>query len=74
MADSTEHAEYAETFALVDGDDDGLISADEFADLLARLGQGRDTERAAAAVAVLDSDGDGRVSLAEFTRYMAQGG
>ncbi|MBV2365733.1 EF-hand domain-containing protein [Streptomonospora nanhaiensis] len=69
MADSSE---YAETFALVDSDDDGLISADEFADLLARLGQERDADRAAAAVAALDSDGDGRVSLAEFTRYMAQ--
>lgn len=64
-------AEYAATFALVDSDGDGLISAEEFVSLMGRLGEECTTDQGARAIAAMDGDSDGRVSLDEFTRYMA---
>ncbi len=54
--------EYAPTFALIDTDQDGFISAAEFKKLLDVLGGGNvPDETAAAMFAQMDSDGDGKV-------------
>lgn len=67
-----ETTEYAATFALVDGDGDGLVSAQELATLMRNLGDETTDEQAAGVVRAMDSDGDQRISLDEFARYMAQ--
>lgn len=63
-------SEYAATFDLVDGDDDGLISAQELVRLMDVLGQSITPEAAQAAIARIDADGDGRINLAEFSAYL----
>ena len=63
-------SEYAATFDLVDGDDDGLISATEFLRLMEVLGRPITPESANAAVTSMDTDGDGLVSLKEFAAYL----
>ena len=67
-----ETTEYAATFALVDVDGDGLISAQELATLMRNLGDETTEEQAAGVVRAMDSDGDQRISLEEFARYMSQ--
>lgn len=67
-----ETTEYAATFALVDVDGDGLISAQELATLMRNLGDETTEEQAAEVVRAMDSDGDQRISLEEFARYMSQ--
>ncbi|WP_067602152.1 EF-hand domain-containing protein [Nocardiopsis listeri] len=67
-----ETTEYAATFALVDVDGDGLISAQELASLMHNLGDETTEEQAAEVVRTMDSDGDQRISLEEFARYMSQ--
>lgn len=67
-----ETTEYAATFALVDVDGDGLISAQELASLMRNLGDPTTEEQAAEVVRNMDSDGDQRISLEEFARYMSQ--
>ncbi|GAA1456480.1 EF-hand domain-containing protein [Nocardiopsis exhalans] len=69
MADT---ADYAATFALVDIDGDGLISAQELASLMRNLGDQTTDEQAAEVVRAMDSDGDERISLEEFARYMSR--
>ncbi|RCV53812.1 EF-hand domain-containing protein [Marinitenerispora sediminis] len=69
MADNSA---YAQTFDLVDTDDDGRISAEELRDLMERLGEPVTEERAAEAVRALDSSGDGLISLDEFARFMSE--
>ncbi|HJE58783.1 MAG TPA: EF-hand domain-containing protein [Nocardiopsis listeri] len=64
--------EYAATFALVDVDGDGLISAQELTSLMRNLGDETTEEQAAEVVRTMDSDGDQRISLEEFARYMSQ--
>ncbi|MEE2039094.1 EF-hand domain-containing protein [Nocardiopsis sp. CT-R113] len=64
--------EYAATFALVDTDGDGLISAQELASLMRNLGDECTDEQAAEVVRSMDGDGDSRISLEEFAGYMAQ--
>jgi len=63
--------EYAATFDLVDGDDDGLISAQELVRLMDVLGQRITPEAAQAAIARIDADGDGLINLAEFSAYLS---
>jgi Ca2+-binding EF-hand superfamily protein len=63
-------SDYATTFALIDADGDGLITAPELQKLMAALGGEVSDEAAARAVAVLDTDGDGLVSLPELTAYL----
>lgn len=63
--------EYAATFDLVDGDDDGLISAQELVRLMDVLGQRITPEAAQAAIARIDADGDGLINLEEFSAYLA---
>lgn len=62
--------EYAATFDLVDGDDDGLISAQELVRLMEVLGQPITADIAQAAIAKIDSDGDGLINLEEFSAYL----
>jgi Ca2+-binding EF-hand superfamily protein len=67
-----ETADYAATFALVDTDGDGLISAQELASLMHNLGDQTTQEQATEVVRAMDSDGDERISLEEFARYMSR--
>ncbi|MBR8740908.1 EF-hand domain-containing protein [Nocardiopsis sp. MG754419] len=67
-----ETTEYAATFALVDADGDGLISAEELASLMRNLGDETTDEQAAEVVRAMDADGDRRISLEEFARYMSR--
>jgi Ca2+-binding EF-hand superfamily protein len=66
----TDSADYATTFALIDADGDGLISAGEFKAMLNALGGSVTDEAAQHAVEVIDTDGDGLVSLAELAAYL----
>ncbi len=63
-------SEYATTFALIDVDGDGLITAAELQNLMEALGAEVSDEFAAHAVSVLDTNGDGLVSLEELTAYL----
>jgi len=64
--------DYATTFALIDIDGDGLISAPELQKLMEALGGEVTDEAAAHAVEVLDTDGDGMVSLDELAAYLKE--
>jgi Ca2+-binding EF-hand superfamily protein len=66
----TDTSEYATTFALIDVDGDGLITAAELKKLMEALGGEVSDEVAAHAVEVLDTDGDGKVSLPELADYL----
>jgi Ca2+-binding EF-hand superfamily protein len=57
-------------FQMFDLDDDGLISAQELASVLAELGEEVTVEEAAARIKGGDSDGDGKINLAEFQAMM----
>jgi Ca2+-binding EF-hand superfamily protein len=63
--------DYATTFALIDVDGDGLITAAELKKLSRGLGGDVTDEAAAHAVEVLDTDGDGLVSLEELSAYLS---
>jgi Ca2+-binding EF-hand superfamily protein len=63
--------DYSATFALIDIDGDGLISAPELHQLLAELGYEGTLEGAAKAVELIDANGDGLVSLEELNAYLA---
>ena len=63
--------DYSATFALIDIDGDGLITAPELQQLMAALGGDVSDEQAAHAIGVLDTDGDGKVSLEELTAYLS---
>lgn len=62
--------DYSATFAMIDIDGDGLISAPELQKLMEALGADVREEFAAHAVEVIDTDGDGLVSLAELTAFL----
>ncbi len=70
MADTSA---YAATFEIVDGNNDGQISAQELKQLMQALGDDVSDEAAAEVVRRMDSDGDGEISLEEFATYMSQG-
>lgn len=65
-------SKYEATFEIVDGDGDGLISADELQRLMEVLGIDVSPDRAADVVRKIDSDGDDRISLEEFATFMSQ--
>jgi Ca2+-binding EF-hand superfamily protein len=67
-------SKYAATFELVDGDGDGLISADELRRLMQALGIEVTDDQAAETLRKIDEDGDERISLDEFAELMRQGG
>jgi Ca2+-binding EF-hand superfamily protein len=66
----SETGDYATTFALIDVDGDGLITASELKNLLEALGGDVSDESAQRAIETLDTDGDGKVSLEELTAYL----
>jgi Ca2+-binding EF-hand superfamily protein len=66
----TDTNRYADSFAILDADGDGKISATELVQLMRGLGDDVTDEAAAKAVELMDSDGDGLVSLAEFAGYL----
>lgn len=65
---------FATTFAMLDKDGDGLVSAAEFKDLMDAIGVNFTDETAAQAVQMMDKDGDGLVSLEELATYMSSPG
>jgi Ca2+-binding EF-hand superfamily protein len=70
MADTSK---YAASFDLVDGDDDGLISADELKRMMQALGTEVTDDQAAEMVRKVDTDDDGRITLEEFAAFMSGG-
>ena len=66
MIDTTR---YADSFALIDADGDGRISARELVRLMQALGEEVTDEAAAQAVELMDTDGDGQISLVEFAGF-----
>lgn len=62
------------TFAMLDKDGDGRVSAPEFKELMAAVGVTFTDENAAEAIAMMDTDGDGLVSLDELATYMSTPG
>jgi Ca2+-binding EF-hand superfamily protein len=62
--------EFAATFAIIDVDGDGLISATELQHLMETLGADVRAEFATHAIEVIDADGDGLVSLPELTAFL----
>ena len=67
MSDSNE---YAATFAMIDIDGDGRITAPELQQLMESLGAEIHDEFAEHAIQVIDTDGDGLVSLEELTAFL----
>jgi Ca2+-binding EF-hand superfamily protein len=65
---------FATTFAMLDKDGDGLVSAPEFQEIMATMGVEFTDERAAKAIEMMDKDGDGLVSLEELATYMGTPG
>ena len=65
---------FATTFAMLDKDGDGRVSAVEFKELMAAIGVTFTDETAAKAVSMMDADGDGLVSLEELATYMSTPG
>jgi Ca2+-binding EF-hand superfamily protein len=63
-------SKYETTFAMLDKDGDGLVSATEFKEIMAALGVEYTEETAAKAIEMMDADGDGLVSLEELATYM----
>jgi len=66
----TDTTSYADSFALLDADGDGRISATELVRLMRALGEDVTDEAATRAVELMDADGDGLVSLEEFAGYL----
>lgn len=69
-AENATDDQYASTFALLDADGDGRISAAELKNLMSALGQEISDEMAEHAVTTIDEDGDGLVSLPELADYL----
>ena len=65
---------YEASFAMLDKDGDGRVSASEFKELMGNLGVTFTDETAAQAIAMMDTDGDGLVSLEDLATYMSTPG
>ena len=65
----TDTRTYADSFALLDADGDGRISAPELVRLMRALGDDVTEDAATKAVELMDTDGDGLVSLEEFAGW-----
>ncbi|MEV4894761.1 EF-hand domain-containing protein [Nonomuraea sp. NPDC050547] len=62
--------DYEATFKLIDADNDGLISPEEFVRLMEIMGQPVTLERAEEAVKQLDLDGDGLINVRELGTFL----
>jgi Ca2+-binding EF-hand superfamily protein len=67
MASETD---YEATFAAIDTDDDGLITAWELKELMLTLGQTLTDDAAATMLGFIDTNGDGRVDKDELKAYL----
>ena len=65
---------YVASFAMLDRDGDGRVSAAEFKELMGTLGVNFTDETAAKAIEMMDADGDGLVTLEELATYMSSPG
>lgn len=65
---------FAASFAMLDKDGDGRVSASEFKEIMGALGVTFTDETAAEAIEMMDTDGDGLVSLEELATYMSSPG
>jgi Ca2+-binding EF-hand superfamily protein len=65
---------YETSFAMLDKDGDGRVSATEFKELMGSLGVNYTDETAARAIEMMDADGDGLVTLEELATYMSSPG
>lgn len=65
----TDTTQYADSFALIDVNGDGLISAAELVRLMQALGDEVTEQAAEQAVELMDTNGDGLISLAEFAAF-----
>ena len=65
---------FATTFAMLDKDGDGRVSAPEFKELMAAIGVTFTDANAAKAIEMMDTDGDGLVTLEELASYMSTPG
>ncbi|MDQ1287082.1 MAG: EF-hand protein [Actinomycetota bacterium] len=63
---------YEATFAAIDADGDGMITAVELRDLMSRYGESLSDDTAAGVIRMMDGDGDGRVTRAEMATYLTQ--
>jgi Ca2+-binding EF-hand superfamily protein len=66
----TDTKRYADSFAILDADGDGKISATELVQLMRGLGDDVTDDAAAKAVELMDTDGDGLIGLDEFAAYL----
>ncbi|MGH9234547.1 MAG: EF-hand domain-containing protein [Acidimicrobiales bacterium] len=62
------------TFAMLDKDGDGRVSATEFKELMTSIGITFTDDNAAKAIAMMDTDGDGLITLDELATYMSTPG
>jgi Ca2+-binding EF-hand superfamily protein len=62
--------DYDATFAAIDTDDDGLITAWELKELMAKLGQTLSDDAAATMLGFIDADRDGKVTREELQAYL----
>ena len=65
---------YEASFAMLDKDGDGRVSAAEFKQMMDTLGVTFTDEAAARAIQMMDADGDGLVTLEELATYMSTPG
>ena len=68
------NADVTTTFAMLDADGDGRISASEFQELMGQIGVTFTDDKAAEAIEMMDADGDGLVTLEELATYMSTPG
>ncbi|RLN00092.1 putative calcium-binding protein CML36 [Panicum miliaceum] len=74
QAAAADEGELRDTFAVLDADGDGRISAEELLAVLASLGDDRcSVEDCRRMIGGVDVDGNGFVCFTEFARMMAQG-
>jgi Ca2+-binding EF-hand superfamily protein len=63
--------DFAATFAELDVDGDGLVTAAELQALMTRLGGTLDDATAAAMISFIDVDGDGKVTRDDLLSYLS---
>jgi Ca2+-binding EF-hand superfamily protein len=65
-------SDYEATFAAIDTDEDGLITAWELKEFMRSVGRDIDDDAAATMLGFIDADHDGKVTLDELKAYLAK--
>jgi len=65
---------YAASFAMLDKDGDGRVTASEFQELMGTLGVTFTDEAAVKAIEMMDTDGDQLITLEELATYLSTPG